>query len=155
VSVDPVQRICHLLDRFQQVADGLRSRRANRPAIEINDEYDVQFLLGGLLRLHFDDVEPESWTPSYAGGSARMDFLLRQEQTAVEIKYASASLNDKKLREQLIVDCDYYRQHPACKRLVCFVYDRDGHVQNPRGFEAALTEGRDGMLVTTLVRPKR
>ncbi|HEY5959207.1 MAG TPA: hypothetical protein VIV60_21765 [Polyangiaceae bacterium] len=150
-----VDRIRRIIDRFQQVGDALRSHRTGRHGVKLDDEYDVQFLLGGLLRVYFDDVETESWTPSYAGGSARMDFLLPQEQTAIEVKYASTALRNKKLREQLIVDCDYYRQHPRCSRLICFIYDRHGDVDNPRGFESALTESRDRIDVVTLVRPVR
>lgn len=43
----------------------------------LEDEYDVQDLPHALLLLYFDDVRAEEWTPSYAGKSARMDFLLK------------------------------------------------------------------------------
>ena len=28
----------------------------------------------------FDDIRPEEYTPSYAGGSSRIDFLLKDEK---------------------------------------------------------------------------
>lgn len=34
----------------------------------------------GLLRLYFDDIRDEEWTPNYAGASARMD-LTTEERT--------------------------------------------------------------------------
>ena len=57
-----VKLICH---RFHVVAKQLAHRRENRPTLTIGDEYDVQDLLHALLRLHFEDVRPEEWTPSY------------------------------------------------------------------------------------------
>ena len=78
--------VTQVLKRFHLVSKQLRHRREGRHTLEIHDEYDVQDLLHGLLRLHFDDVRPEEWTPSYAGGAARMDFLLKTEQIVVEAK---------------------------------------------------------------------
>jgi hypothetical protein len=72
-----------LAQRFHQIARQLRHRYNQRPTLEVEDEYDVQDLLYSLLRLHFDDIRPEEWTPSYAGKSARMDFLLKIEQVVI------------------------------------------------------------------------
>jgi hypothetical protein len=66
-----IARVKLLLDRFQRVADGLRKRHAGNASIELNDEYDVQFLLGGLLKVYFDDVEPESRRASHPGVAER------------------------------------------------------------------------------------
>ncbi len=78
-----VSKIC---DRFNLVARELRNRHGNRPTLEIEDEYDVQDLIRAILRFFFENIRWEEWTPSYAGGSARMDFLLRSEQIVIEIK---------------------------------------------------------------------
>lgn len=64
----------------------LRSRREDRPTLDVSDEYDVQDLLHALLRLYFEDVRPEEWTPSYAGKSSRTDFLLPEIDPVVETK---------------------------------------------------------------------
>jgi hypothetical protein len=79
----PLDVLEQLTTRFHLVAQQLRSRHGGRNTIEVTDEYDVQDLLHALLLLEFDDVRPEEHTPSYAGGSARMDFLLKNEQAAV------------------------------------------------------------------------
>jgi hypothetical protein len=73
----PVKAVLSACDRFHAIARQLAQRRVNKPPFEIKDEYDVQDLLHALLRLHFDDIRPEEWTPSYGGGSSRMDFLLK------------------------------------------------------------------------------
>ena len=82
-ALDTVLLTC---DRFHQVASQLTQRRQGRPTLEIHDEYDVQNLLHAILRLHFDDIRPEEWTPSYAGGAARMDFLLKRKPSSLRPK---------------------------------------------------------------------
>jgi hypothetical protein len=99
----------------------LRHRHDNRATLTITDEYDVQDLLHALLRLHFDDVRPEEWTPSYAGGASRMDFLLKEEKIVVEVKMTRAGLTDRQIADQLIIDAARYKSHSDCKKLVCFV----------------------------------
>src|SRR5574341_807535 len=78
-----LERIC---SRFHLVARQLQSRHGHRDTLDVEDEYDVQDLLHALLTLEYDDIRPEEWTPSYAGGSSRMDFLFKLEQIVVEAK---------------------------------------------------------------------
>lgn len=154
-NTSPITLIDNLCRKFHVVASQLRVRRSNRPTLDVEDEYDVQDLLHALLRLHFEDVRPEEWTPSYAGGSARMDFLLKQEQIVIEAKKTRKGLGAKELGEQLIIDIEKYAQHPDCKSLVCFVYDPDARVANPRGVEADLNSGSDERIkIITFIKPR-
>lgn len=134
-TMNPVNTINELLKRFHLVARQLTERHKQRPTLNISDEYDVQDLLHALLRLHFDDIRPEEWTPSYGGGASRMDFLLRKEQVVIEAKMTRPGLGAKEVSEQLIIDAARYKDHPNCKTLVCFVYDPTSLVKNPRGVE--------------------
>lgn len=153
--IEPLLQIAKLCSRFHLVARQLRSRRENRSTLEVEDEYDVQDLLHALLRLDFDDIRTEEWAPSYAGGTARMDFLLKQEQIAVETKMMRTSLSERDLGEQLIIDARKYREHPHCKTLFCFIYDPNGKLENPRGIEDDLHDiSDDDLLIVALVRPK-
>ncbi len=147
--------LVNILSSFHKVARQLRSRHNNRNTIEIEDEYDVQDLLHALLRLHFDDVRPEEWTPSYAGGSKRMDFLLKDENIVIEVKKTRIGLADKAVGEQLIVDIECYKNHPNCERLICFVYDPEGRIGNPVGIENDLVQqSRDNLEVKVYIFPK-
>ncbi|WP_319506460.1 hypothetical protein [uncultured Methanolobus sp.] len=153
-SETPITQLVRILERFHKVARQLRSRRQERSTIEIEDEYDVQDLLHALLRINFDDIRAEEWTPSYAGGSSRMDFLLKKEQIVIEVKKTRQSLKDKDIGEQLIVDIGKYAVHPECKILVCFVYDPEARVGNPKGLENDLNQmSRDGLQVIAKVEP--
>lgn len=140
--------------RFHAVALQLRQRHAGRPTLDVNDEYDVQDLVHALLRLHFDDVRPEEWVPSYAGSSSRTDFLLPQIDTVVEIKKTRSGLSAKTLGEELIIDIAKYKKHPQCRRLQCFVYDPEGRIANPAGIENDLNAGDNGIEVTVAILPK-
>lgn len=142
-AIETVNQIC---SRFHLVAKQLQQRHNARPTLSITDEYDVQDLLHGLLRLHFDDVRPEEWTPSYAGGAARMDFLLKAEETAVEAKMTRKGRGAKEVSDELIVDATRYKEHGNCKTLVCFIYDPEGQIKNPRGIESDLAKLSDSRL---------
>ena len=82
--IEAVQRIC---SKFHLIVRRLRNRYDGRETLDVSDEYDVQDLLNALLTGHFDDIRPEEWTPSYAGKSARMDFLLKKKKLLLKLKW--------------------------------------------------------------------
>jgi hypothetical protein len=144
----------NLFQRFHLAARQLRSRYSGRPTIEVEDEYDVQDLLHSFLHLFFEDVRKEEWTPSYAGGSSRVDFLLKQEKIVIEVKKTRKSLSEADIGAQLIVDIARYQSHPDCEALICFVYDPEGRIGNPVGLESDLESGTSSMPVRVIVGPK-
>lgn len=152
-EIGAVEKVKLIIRRFHQVARQVRSRHSGRPTIEIEDEYDVQDLFHGLLKLYFDDIRAEEYTPSYAGSASRVDFLLKPEQIVIEIKKTRKGLGAKEIGEQLIVDSQRYQSHPNCGQLLCFVYDPDGRVANPRGIENDLTKEINGVHITVFITP--
>jgi hypothetical protein len=146
------ERLTRILDRFHSVARQLQVRHKDRAPLEVTDEYDVQDLLHALLRVDFDDVRPEECTPSYAGTSARMDFLLKRERIVLEVKKTRKGLGSKEIGDELLIDIERYRSHPHCARLFCFVYDPDGLISNPAAIEGDLTRD-DPIPVRVVVRP--
>lgn len=145
-----------ILNRFDRAARQMKKRYNNRVPIIIEDEYDTQDLLHVILKCYFDDVRPEDYTPSYAGSSSKVDFLLKKEKIVIEVKYATKKLKDKQIGEQLIIDINRYKKHPDCKNLICFVYDPDGNIRNPFGLENDLSgDYENGNLkVFVIVNPK-
>jgi hypothetical protein len=151
----PVCVIENICRRFHLVAKKMQERHEGRPTLEIEDEYDVQDLLHALMTLYFDDIRPEEWTPSYAGGSSRMDFLLKQEQVVVEVKKTRKGLGARKVGEELMIDIQRYKAHPNCKSLFCFVYDPEGRISSPKGIENDLNKTYDGLPVKVLIAPRK
>jgi hypothetical protein len=142
-----------LADSFHRVVLRLRTRHAERPPFLINDEYDVQDIFAALLETRFEDIRREEWGPSYAGGATRADFLLKNESVLFETKMMREGLNDRKLGEELIIDIEHYKQRPH-KALVCFVYDPEHRLKNPRGLENDLSKRHNSLDVRVVIRPK-
>lgn len=142
-----------IVDRFHIAARQIRHRHSDRNTLEVEDEYDVQDLFHSLLTLFYDDIRDEEWTPSYAGGASRIDFLLPEIETVVEVKKTRATLSTRELGEQLLVDIAKYKIHPMCRTLYCFVYDPEGRVSNPRGVENDLNDSDGDIVVKVKIVP--
>lgn len=147
-----LERIC---TRFHAVAGQLQSRHAGRETLRVSDEHDVCDLLRALLTLEYDDIRAETWRPGYLSGGSRTDFVLKLEQIVVEAKKTRPGLGAKELGEELAADVQKHRQHADCRTLVCFVYDPDGLIPDPRELEHQLSGERDGLTRRVIVAPRR
>lgn len=143
----------NLFDRFHLVVKQIRNRYDNRNTLDIDDEYDVQDLLHSLLKIYFDDIRAEEWTPSYAGGCSRMDFLIKEEKIVIEVKKTRKGLSDKELGKQLIEDKERYKAHPDCKKLICFTYDPESRILNPKGIQNDLNKLENDFEVQIIIKP--
>jgi hypothetical protein len=153
-SPPSIDRVLTIANRIHTVATQIKRRFDGRETLRVSDEYDVQDLLHALLKIDFDDVRPEEYSPSKAGGASRLDFLLKAQKVVIEAKMARKTLTDKKLGEELIIDIARYRAHPDCETLVCLVHDPEHNIRNPSGLERDLSR-RDGPLkVHVVVVPK-
>lgn len=152
--VDYNKILITLLLNFHRATKQLLNRHSNRQTIEIKDEYDVQDILHSFLKLHFDDVRSEEYTPSYAGGASRIDFLINNQKIAIEVKKTRNNLKDRKVGEELMIDIMRYKSHPKVKYLICFVYDPEGLIRNPAGLENDLTQTQNGLEIRVIICPK-
>lgn len=148
-----VEDLVNILSRFDKFARQLKRRHDDRHNLIISDEYDVQDLVHAILRLHFEDIRAEEYTPSYAGSSSRIDFLIKDESIGIEIKKTRKGLRDRELGEQLIIDKERYKSHYNCKNLICFIYDPDDFVSNPSGLIRDLEGFQDGMNTYIVISP--
>lgn len=143
-----ITSICKNFNRFEI---GIKRRHDRRSTITVTDEYDVQDILGSILRLFVNDVRPEDYVPSYAGGKSRVDFHLPEYGIIIETKMASTSLKDKDIGDQLIIDFQHYKALPHCTHLISFIYDKDGNIVNPHGLISDLEKMSDGDLKMTVI----
>lgn len=119
----------------------LQHRRKGLTALSFSSEYDVQDLLHAMLRPWIKDIRGEEPTPSLAGSSTRMDFLLPAHRMVIETKIVRDRRHALKMGEELLLDIEHYRQHPHCAFLWCVVYDPNHLLPNPGGFATDL-EGK-------------
>jgi hypothetical protein len=143
-----------LCQRFHFVARQLRLRGEYRSTLDVEDEFDVQDLLHALLRLQFDDISTDEWTPSYTSGAPRTTFLLNHDGLAIIVKKTRTGLSAKDLSDQVRVDSERYRARGRCTNLFCFIYDPEGRIGNPRGLESELASTSEHFTVDVLIAPK-
>lgn len=130
----------------------LTHRRKGTQPLSFGSEYDVQDLLHALLRPWVSDIRPEEFTPSYAGSSTRMDFLLPAHKLVIETKIVRDRAHAKRVGDELIVDIDHYRRHPSCQSLWCVIYDPDQLITNADGLKTDLQGSRSSNDGTVHVR---
>lgn len=152
--VDDLEKLLIICRRFPLMVDTLRKRYGQRPPLEMIDEYDVQDLLHSVLRLHFDDVRPEEYTPSYAGKHSRVDFLLPSERMVVEAKMTRAGLGQKDVINQLLIDVGRYSKMEQVDTLVCLVFDPERRCDNPKGIENDVENSGGRLKVRVVVCPQ-
>lgn len=154
-KIDTIQTLELIFSKFHTVVRQLRSRYDDRETLNVEDEYDVQDLLHVLLKIYFDDIRPEETTPSYAGSSKRMDFLLKSETVVIEVKKTRKTLTAKEIGKELLIDISTYSEHPDCNSLVCFVYDPEGSIVNPIGLKKDLEkQSNEDLNVIVQIHPK-
>ncbi len=155
MSVKPDAQIVEsVFDKFQSVVVSLGKRRTGRAPLLMNDEYDVQYLLGALLSAYYKDVRPEEWAGSFAGKSSRADFLIRDIGAVVEAKMTRDGLGQKEIGEQLILDAAKYREFKEVKRIYFFIYDPSFLIQNRIGLETDIAKLSTEIKVKAYVSPR-
>lgn len=146
-----IRKVCH---RFHTVARHLRLRKDYRPTLEVDDDYDLQDLLCALLKVEFDEVATDEWTPPYSGGASRMTLLVNRDRIAVVAKKTRSGLTTKELADQVAVDSAYYQAQGRCSTLFCFMYDPEGRIGSPKRLETTLTSVSEHCRIEVLVAPK-
>jgi hypothetical protein len=127
--------IMRIMDKWPNMISSFKQHRTDIKPISVTNEYEMQYLLEGILRLLFEDVRPETYTQNYANKSNRTDFLLPKQRILIETKMTRQGLDTKKLSEELIIDKEHYRRHPDVDIILCFVYDPERRIKNPEGLK--------------------
>lgn len=130
----------------------LIKRRKGAVALTFRSEYDLQDLLHALMRPWVSDIRPEEFTPSYAGSSTRMDFLLPAHSLVIELKLVRDHSHAKLVGKELTIDIAHYTAHPGCKHLWCVIYDPDKLIPNVAGLVSDLEGPRKSPQGEVMVR---
>lgn len=149
------QLLACLIGGIQRAMYPFKNRRHGKTTIDFSDEYDLQDLFHSLLRPWVSDIRPEEYTPSYAGSSNRVDFLLYDQKIVCELKYVRDASHARRLGDELIVDVAHYRKHPDCEILVAVIYDPVGLISNPDGLKSDIESNSQGLEVIVYVVPPR
>jgi hypothetical protein len=117
-----VERICRRLPQAAKIL-ALRSRKGKVP-FDINDEYDVQDLLQGILRAYLKHSVQEDPLPKVAGAkSGRADVSVEALGILIEVKYVHRPDDQKRIFEEFSQDLVLYAQWAHLRTLVYLIYN--------------------------------
>ena len=144
-----------IFNRFHRSAKHLENRYNNRTTIIINDEYDTQDLLRGLLSIEFDSVQDEEYGPRFAGKRPRIDFFLKLEKIGIEVKKIRDIDHAKSLNEEVIIDKEFYSNNPNITELYFFIYDPDHFLLDREDFIEDLEKNKSEQfdLLKIIIKP--
>lgn len=131
-----------IFEGFESSISILEGRRGDRPDFEIDCETDVQDLLFAILKPIFPDARPEEYTPQNATDSKRIDCVIPDISTVIEIKYVRDSSHANDVADELRIDIESYHAHEHCQRMYCIVWDADSEIDDVENFESDLTGPR-------------
>jgi hypothetical protein len=151
---DPIKLLRKVCLRFHAVVRQLRLRKDYRPTLEVEDIYDLQDVLCALLKMEFEEVGTDEWTPPYTDGTPRTTFLLDKDRIAFVAKKTRQGLTPKELADQVQADAAHYATRNNCNTVFCFIYDPEGRIGSPMRLETDLTSVSDRCIVDVLVAPK-
>jgi len=144
-----------IFNRFHRAAKHLEKRYNNRKTLIINDEYDTQDFLRGLLSIEFDSIQDEEYGPRFAGKRPRIDFFLRLENFGIEVKKVRDKDHAKNLNKEIIIDKEYYSNNPNITELYFFIYDPDYLLLNREDFIEDLEKNKSEQfdLLKIVIKP--
>lgn len=145
-----------IFKKFHLVAIQLQKRRKGKQLFLIENETDVQDLLRALLTPFFENIRPEEPTPSVAGQYARIDFILKDQKIAIEVKIAFEGHLDSKIFDELHSDFLRYEENRDCNVLICFIYDPDFKLKNASALDRDIQSwSTDKIEVMNVIVPER
>lgn len=106
------------------------------------------------MKVEFDEVATDEWTPPYTKGASRTTLVVNRDQIAIVAKKTGPGLTTKELTDQVLADAAHYRTQGRCSTLFCFVYDPEGRIGSPKRLETTLTSVSEHCRIEVLVAPK-
>ena len=58
-------------------------------------------------------------------------FCLKIKKIIIKVKHTRKELTNKKLKDELIIDKEQYKQNKKCETFYCFLYDSEKRIKNP------------------------
>jgi len=154
--VNADEKILYVFSKFHNAAKILERNRKGCSSFSINNEYDVQLLIYSLLSVQFEHIRIEEPTGSHAGSASKMDFVLDEEKTIIEIKYSFEGHIDKEIGNELLIDIAKYENVKKYSKFFCFIYDPNNNLRNASILKKDLEEHKkEDFEIIIIIEPKR
>ena len=129
-----------ILENFYMFLEVLKERTPHKTAgikkeildqINIENEYDIQFLLYAYLKPIYKGIRQE--VNQDTGNEMVRSDLLIGENVCIEVKYSRVNMTEKNLGEEIKADMVHYKQ----KEIYFFIYDKNKIIKNMEIFKNA------------------
>lgn len=127
-----------VLENFYMFLEALKERNPHKNAgikkeildqINIENEYDIQFLLYAYLRPLYKGIRQEV-SQDTGNETVRTDILIG-EDICIEAKYSREKMTEKKLSEEIKADMVHYNQ----RDIYFFIYDKNKIIKSMESFK--------------------
>lgn len=128
-----------ILENFYMFLEVLKERDPHKKAgikkeildqINIENEYDIQFLLYAYLKPLYKGIRQEV-SQDTGNETVRADILIG-EDICIETKYSREKMTEKKLSEEIKADMVHYNQ----REIYFFIYDKNKIIKNTESFKS-------------------
>ncbi|HUT46915.1 MAG TPA: ParB/RepB/Spo0J family partition protein [Sedimentisphaerales bacterium] len=109
-----------------------------RTKIKFVGELELQNFIYSVLRALFESTEFEDPTEKICETSNRLDFVLKDHDIIIEVKYVRDKRHAKKISEELSIDYPRYKQSKYGQTIINYIYDPDNHIANHGLFKKQL-----------------
>lgn len=133
-----VDYIVKTLRNFTPIASSVTKRRKGKEneTIRLSDEYDIQDLLHVMLKPQFPLIRTENVVDGKTDRQfLKIDFTIPDSNIAIECKYAKHDTSMPEIKKQMHDDIIIYSNHPDCKTLIFFIYNKDFNISDPIPYE--------------------
>lgn len=128
-----------ILENFYMFLEALKERTPHKKAgikkevldqINIENEYDIQFLLYAYLKPLYKEIRQEV-SQDTGNETVRADLLIG-EDVCIEVKYSRGKMTQKILSEEIEADMVHYNQ----REIYFFIYDKNKIIKNTESFKS-------------------
>ena len=135
---DVTSLIEEILNNFYMFIEALKERTPHKTAgikkeildqINIENEYDIQFLLYAYLKPLYKEIRQEV-SQDTGNETVRADLLIG-EDICIEAKYSREKMTEKKRSEEIKADMVHYKQ----REIYFFIYDKKKIIKNIESFK--------------------
>lgn len=113
-----------ILRGFGETHLRLAKRQRGRASFPCDDEYDAQDRLSSVLAPFFPKMLREEPGGNAGGTTTRIDFLLPDIRTGIEVKASRERRDVRRIGRELKEDIESHAMEGLCEVLMCLVFDK-------------------------------
>lgn len=114
---------------FEYLRDAI-SRFEEKSSQKFASELELQNFIYAVLRSIFSSIEREDTSRKMCGKSTKPDFILKNHNVVIEVKYVRDKEHSKKVADEITVDVRRYLDMVKGAALIAYIYDPNNFIDN-------------------------